>query len=204
MLPERDRAGAQGRREKLGETAVFLLLAVLLLIWLIQLGLFDPKPIGTAQWRLDYPSQTVLARQLVWTDYPLPEGAYTVLLTAVHQSGEKDTGIGVLLGNDTHYLAVQLSPLGYVTVWQNDSSSTAPPPLLPWQPWPHVNPNSPTNGMGLSVQNGRLTVRVNGEWLWEGEMPPLTGYVGWIGESFAETAVWQLSLTGFSAQPWNR
>lgn len=167
----------------------------ILFIWA---GVFDPQPVGTAVWQQTLSSQTIPAgsRQIVWLDQPLPQGNYTVQVTAVLQSGEQDITYGLLLGTDEQDLAMELSPLGYLSLTSR-SSLLAP---LPLQPWPHVRPGAAPNEIWVDVENGRFTIRINRELLWQGEVGELDGTIGWVGQSFGETAVIQLQYTLFTAQ----
>lgn len=174
---------------------------VVVFILLIWAGVFDPQPVGTAVWQQTLPSQTIPAgsRQIVWLDRPIPPGDYTVRVTAVWQSGEQDITYGLLLGTDERHLAMELSPLGYLslTAFSPRSSLLAP---LPLQPWPHVRPGDAPNEIWVDVENGRFTIRINRELLWQGEVGELDGTIGWVGQSFGETAVIQLQYTLFTAQ----
>ena len=119
---------------------------------------------------------------------PLPSGRYSLRLTAAREDGETDIGYGLALGDENEYLAVAVSPLGYLSVWQKSGAETDT--ILPWQTWPHVGRGLEPNEIWLdSEENGRLTIRINREFLWEGEIEPPSGQIGLIGESFGETAV---------------
>ena len=186
-------------------TAVLLLLAAVIAILLMAAGAFDPRPIGAEQRQRLLAAETIPAhsRRLVWLDQPLPGPPYTIRLTAAYQGGEPDIGYGLVLGTNQQHLAVALSPLGYVAIWQamskqmplNSDGSQPSTFTLPWQPWPHVRGGIEANELWLDVDrtgastNDRVTVRVNREWLWSGEVEMLEGQVGlWI-ESFGEAAV---------------
>lgn len=106
----------------LRKTAVFLLIAIAATSSAILLGLFDPRPIGTLQVTLPLVPQTISAQgeTAVWLDHPpLPEN-FSVRLTAVFHSGDPDSGYGLLLGTPENYLAIAVSPLGLVSIWEND------------------------------------------------------------------------------------
>ena len=89
-----------------------------------------------------------------------------------------------------------MSPLGYAGIWQGTLLPTTSPAttyLFPWQPWPHIHPTE--NEIWLDVQNGRLRVRLNREWLWEGDVTlPGTQVAVW-GHSYGETAVLKITPT---------
>jgi hypothetical protein len=203
--------------------AVLLLVSALATIALIAGGVFDPKPVGRLSWSQALEPQIIPGgwRQLTWLAQPLAKEPYSLRLTAAYQSGDMDMGYGLVIGHDAHYLGVAVSPLGYVTIWREDTvhkgsdennSSPSPPPssffllpssffllpspflllpssLLPWQPWPHVRLASEPNEIWLDVVDGRLTARINREWLWSGEVGPLEGQIGLWAESFGAAAV---------------
>jgi hypothetical protein len=189
--------------------AVLLLVSSLATIALIAAGVFDPKPVGRLSWSQSLEPQTIPGgrRQLTWLAQPLAKEPYSLRLTAAYQSGDMDMGYGLVIGHDAHYLGVAVSPLGYVTIWQegadqkgSDANSLLPSPLpsafcllpsslLPWQPWPHVRLASEPNEIWLDVVDGRLTARINREWLWSGEVGQLEGQIGLWAESFGAAAV---------------
>ena len=186
-------------------TAVLLLIAAVIAISLTAAGTFDPRPNGTEQWQRLLPAETIPAhsRRLVWLDQPLPDQAYSVRLTAAYRSGELDIGYGLVLGTNNEYLAAAVSPPGYVAIWQvtseqlllNSSRSRPLAFIIPWQPWPHVRTGAETNELWVDVDradnstNERITVRINREWLWSGEVEILEGQIGLWVESFGEAAV---------------
>lgn len=176
--------------------AVGVLFIFILLIWA---GVFDPQPLGTAVWQQTLPPQTIPAgsQQIIWLDRDIPEGDYTVQVTAVWQSGEQDIAYGLLLGTDQQNLVVEISPLGYLSLLPPPSSPFA---SLPLQPWPHVQSGNIPNEIWVDVENGRFTVRINRELLWQGDVGQLDGSIGWVGQSFGETAVIQLHYTLFATQ----
>ena len=163
-----------------------LLGTAVLLIILIASGVFDPKPVGELQKTL--PATTLTAHEfgqtIRWLDDPLPDGDFSVRGTAVFQSGNLDSGIGLALGDAEQALVVAVSPLGYVLVQQGDAV------LLPWQPWPHVQLEENPNEIWIDVRETEITVRLNRELLWEGEHSLSTRSFGLFGERFEETAVY--------------
>ncbi|MFO7680191.1 MAG: hypothetical protein R6X34_09080 [Chloroflexota bacterium] len=169
---------------------VLLMGGTAVMIALIQSGLFDPKPVG--KWAAERPlsPQTIPAymQQRFWLDETLPTNAASLRLTAALQEGEADSAYGLLLGSKNDHLAVAVSPLGYLSVWQVTENETNV--MLPWQTWPHVRRGGEPNEIWLDVaENGRLTIRINREWLWSGDVETPVGQVGVVGESFGETAV---------------
>ena len=168
-------------------TAVLFLLALGILVLLIGLGVFDPKPLGNMGWQEPLTRLSVGAesREVMWLT-EVEEGMFTVRGTAVFQSGERDIAYGFVLGNDDDYLAVAVSPLGYVRVWQSETV------LMPWQPWPHVHQGHEPNEFWLDVHGNSVTIRLNREILWVGEVT-VAGGIGVVGESWGGTAVVQVS-----------
>lgn len=199
--------------------AILLLLTAVSTIVLVSTGVFDPQPIGREQWRQSLSSQTLPphSRQLHWLAQPLPDSPFTLRLTAAHQSGELDSGYGLAIGREERHLAVAVSPLGYVTIWQTSRDEKpadavqSPVPgtssLLPWQTWPHVRQGSGVNEIWVDVDRrhgdngGQVTVRVNREWLWSGQVRPITGQAGLVAESFGKTAVIDFQTVQLFAPP---
>ncbi len=56
-------------------------------------------------------------------------------------------------------LSLSISPL---------PSPLSPLPLLPWQPWPHIRPGEQRNEFLLEMVEEQVTIRLNGELLWQG------------------------------------
>ncbi|MEM7115521.1 MAG: hypothetical protein AAF614_23980 [Chloroflexota bacterium] len=193
-------------KQQLLQTAVLTLTLLLILtILVIQLGIFDPKPIGSLRHTVGSTLLTVpkQSEKITWLETPtLPEN-FSVRLTAVFQSGDPDSGYGLLLGSPDHHLAIAVSPLGLVSIWE----SNLPRPLLqgrgqeaflqlgktegrlPWQPWPHIAPTHTPNEIWLDVHADQLTVRLNRERLWAAEWAGAKEQIGLVGISFGETAV---------------
>lgn len=167
----------------------YLLATAVFVIILIALGLFDPKPVGTLQTTLPEATLSVNnpGQTIQWLPDPLPQTDFSVRGTAVWQSGSQDSGIGIALGNLEHNLVVAVSPLGYVLIQQNGEA------VLPWQPWPHVQFGEMPNEIWLDVRGERVTVRLNRELLWQGEISLLDCRLGLFGENFGETAEFNFS-----------
>jgi hypothetical protein len=162
-------------------TAVCLFITIITMIILIGSGLFDPKPVGSLQWQKSL-TQTIPAQsqQITWLG-DVPAGDFSVRVTAVYQSGELDSQYGLIIGQDDDYLAITVSPTGYAAIWQQS-------PVRPFAPWPHVQMGNAPNEIGLDRVNGRVTIRINREILWQGEVQVI-GEVGVFGESWGKTAV---------------
>jgi hypothetical protein len=154
---------------------------------LILSGLFDPQPIGAQVWNVQPRAIHIEADTLKinWLDEspPLP-AAYTLRLTAAHMNGELDSGYGLAIGSQESPFIVAVSPLGYVTVEHNRAA------VLPWQTWPHVKTDTQPNEIWLDVQPletaSEITVRLNRELLWSGEVAISGPDVGLVVESFGE------------------
>jgi hypothetical protein len=173
---------------------VLLVGAAAVIVLLILSGMNDPKPVGAlVVERPLFPQIVALeAPQLTWLEEPIPEENYSVRLTAAQEAGNSgrgmDVGYGLALGSDEAHLAVAVSPLGYLSVWQTKGQETDV--ILPWQTWPHVRRDLAPNEIWLDVDDsGQLTIRINRELLWAGEIEPPAGQIGVVAESFGETAV---------------
>ncbi len=167
-----------------------VLLGTAVLITLILSGVFDPKPIGLPAWDVE-PGEVQVAAggELVeWLqNAPTLPPAYTLRLTAALVSGENDSAYGLAIGGADERLTIAVSPLGYVMIEQGGE------PILPWQTWPHVRTGEQTNEIWLDVRPSgainQLTVRLNRELLWSGELEWSGKEIGLTAESFGETAV---------------
>ncbi|MFQ5434578.1 MAG: hypothetical protein ACE5FD_06860 [Anaerolineae bacterium] len=125
----------------------------------------------------------------MWPDTAVPATNYSVQLTIQHQTGETDILTGLLIGSETHHFTAATSPLGYAALWQDHTPPFILHPssfILPPAPWPHVRGDA--NEIWLDVRDGRTTVRINREILWEGEARP-EGEIGVFLASYGETAV---------------
>lgn len=174
--------------------ALLLLAALVIGAALISAGVFDPPVNGVMVGERPLPIPTTLASDrpfLIWLDGALPATNYTLRLTAVHKSGEPDVGYGLRLGDDSNSVTVLVSSLGYVAVRVGETA------VVPWQPWPHVHTGAEPNEIWLNVGGvegeGCVSVRVNRELLWAGEVGELAGQMALVGENYGggETAVVQ-------------
>ncbi|MBP6470510.1 MAG: hypothetical protein KBE23_06875 [Chloroflexi bacterium] len=171
--------------------ALLLLAALAIGAALISAGVFDPPVNGVMVGERPLPSPTTLSPDrpfLTWLDEPLPTTNYTVRLTAVHKFGEPDVAYGLIIGDA---VTVLVSPLGFVAVRVGETA------VVPWQPWPHVHTGAEPNEIWLNVGgvegHGGVSVRINRELLWAGEVGNMTSQVGLVGENYGEgeTAVVQ-------------
>ncbi len=170
----------------LGVTAVLLLL-------LIALGIFDPKPVGDLTTTAVPHTLTIPAKQqeIHWLPEPLPPGNFTMRATVAHQSGELDSGAGLVLSGECGYLTIAVSPLGYATIYDTPLHTTHCSLLteIPWQPWPHVKTGSEPDELWLDFADGQMRIRINRELLWTGDAPFQPVQMGLYGESWGDTAV---------------
>ncbi|KAA3659334.1 MAG: hypothetical protein DWQ04_22625 [Chloroflexi bacterium] len=182
-------------------TAVSLLVLGIVGSFLVRSGLFDPKPVGELQESFQPVGKITVGedRKVEWLDVTMPDGDFSVRGTAVYQSGSPDSLYGFLLGNETENIIVAVSPLGYVTIEQstvNNQQSTinqppahSPQSLFPFQTWPHVRTGTVPNEIWIDVIGNQVTVWLNRELLWVGEVDIVGRQIGVVGESFGETAV---------------
>ena len=171
----------------------YLLATAVFLIILIAAGLFDPKPVGQLQTTLPAQMLTVSesGQTIVWLEEITAE-EFSVRGITVWQSGSLDSGMGLAVGNEQDAFVAAVSPLGYVLVQQDDTV------ILPWQPWPHVQPEE--NEIWLDVRGETITVRINREILWQGTYTLTGKQVGLLGENFGDTAVYKLNALEIFAE----
>jgi hypothetical protein len=156
-------------------------------IVLILSGVFDPKPIGAPVWSSQPGQMRTEAniRSVQWIEEsPALPITHTLRLTAAHLDGEVDSSYGLVVGEREDPLIVALSPLGYVTIEHGGAA------VLPWQTWPHVKTGGQPNEIWLDVRplgtTSQITIRVNRELLWSGEIAFSGSEVGLLLESFGE------------------
>ena len=161
--------------------------------WLFLRVAIDPRPLTTPNEVQSLAAVSLPAgeRLTEWLGMGLPEGGM-VRLTAAHAGGEEDVLYGALWGTADDYLAIGLSPLGYVVLEQVTAEGTTP--LLPLQTFPHGRGGTAENSLWLQPDPAthQLTIRLNGEILWHtAEAPPAwlaEAELGRWGESFGGTA----------------
>ncbi len=189
----------------LTRAAVLLLLAAVLFIGLIASGMLDPAAVGRQLWHLEERQIRLSSqsRSIEWQEAAVPDSPHTIRMTAALNEGEKDIGYGLALGDEDAYLAVAVSPLGYLAVWETEvaGENSKDSYLLPWQTWPHVQMANSANEIWLDIVGSDVTVYVNREWLWEGKTTDGTSTIGLLGESFAETAVIDFKSITLFAKP---
>lgn len=195
------RKDAEGRRyqernlQLLRGTTVTLLILGIVGSLLIHFGLFDPKPVGDLQVEIQPVAEMTVGdaqQQVDWLDVQLPDGDFSVVETAVYQTGSLDSLSGLAIGTKENHLIIATSPLGYVTIKQliiNNQQSIINQSPIPFQPWPHVKTSTTPNEIWVNVVGSEVTIRINRELLWVGEVEGIGRQVGIVGESFGETAV---------------
>lgn len=174
--------------------AMLLIGAVVLIVSLTALGSFDPTADGEPLWQTELGSIQILpdsteVRPLM---EDLPPYPLSVRLSAAHESGETDSAYGLLLGQKNGTVAIMVSPLGYVAIWRGSSDADFETKhyYLPWQTWPHVRTGDRKNEILVYLDGDKMTVRLNREWLWEGDNIDQAEWIGIVGESYgAETSL---------------
>ncbi len=176
----------------LGKTAVLLLIIILAAIGWIMTGRSDPQVVGELVWQKELFTLRSLSgmREVVWLDEELPEGAFSVRLTAVYNDSNPDSQYGLLLGRTADPLVIAISATGFAGIEQNSV-------IVPYAPFLHVHPDT-TNEIWLNmgaVKGGMrsVAVRLNRELFWQGDVDLLQGKIGLMVENFDEgkTAVVQ-------------
>jgi hypothetical protein len=178
-------------------------------------------PEATAVTHHSLPPITLAAgeRRLVWLpDVTLPDGDYAIRLTAARQSGELDIAYGLAVGSEGRFLVTAVGPVGYVGVWEEETVDSQQPTIndqrqettgngqwamvngqwstkvadyVPWQTWPHVRTGEGVNEIWLARQNGRITIRINRELLWQASLPSPGSQLGVYAASHGDTALLQ-------------
>lgn len=188
--------------------AVILGVTAVLFFLLIALGVFNPQPLGQQTWTAEPLTLMIPAadRQITWLAEPLPTGSFTVRGMVIHQSGELDSGAGLVLADEDTAVTIAISPLGYVTIQQTEpiTDFRILNSEMPWQPWPHVHTGSEPNEIWVDMDDGQMRVRINRELLWTGDLPFQPTRAGVYGESFGGTAVFdfqQITLFAHAESP---
>ncbi len=168
------------------KTAVILSLITFAAITLILSGRFDPQPYGEPVWEKGHFLLRAPAhgQKIVWLGKKMPEGDFSLRLTAVHINGHSDNQYGLILGSDTEKLAITLSSAGYAAIeWKTV--------IMPYAPFPHVHHNDVNEiwlDMGTAKDGIRpVTVRLNRELFWQGDIDLLHGGIGVMVENFGES-----------------
>ncbi len=177
---------------------LFLMGAGIAILILIVSGYFDPKPYGSVIWQQElFPIEIgSKSSEIRWLAADLPDSPISVRLTANHASGEIDTDFGLLLGQGETYVAIAVSPLGNVAIWEQSdvANSTHPNYHLPWQTWPHVRTDNEVNEILILLDGDILIVRLNREWLWEGSGFDQIEGIGIFGVSYGQNSIINFQL----------
>lgn len=166
----------------------------------VAMGLFDPQPKGQLLVALPLEMMVVPAGQfnVKWLHEEIPAGNFTIRLTAAGPTAEPFVGYGLTLGRPESYLAVLVSPTGYVTMTPAPGRSFSDQ----WHTWPHIHPQS-SNEIQIDHDEGNhLTIRINRELFWQGEWPLAGNQIGLVGQGFEngvsidfqELALWGANL----------
>ncbi len=173
---------------------VLVLAGLVAAIGSIASGRFDPKTVGEEQTALPLGALTVSSteRTVRWLD-PVPslQVPFSIKLAAKLDHGTPDTGYGLVLATPGGETEVVVAPTGYTAVLERsvrgDSVGTSGP--VPWQPWPHVRRGDKMNEIWIDLDENEVRVRINGEFLWAGELSGPVASVGVVAESHEGTAV---------------
>lgn len=162
---------------------------LLLAIFLITGGRFDPHPVGPLAADIPLTSLTAAPETttLRWLDAPLPDQPATAQLTAAFSQGAVHSGYGLAAGTAQAYLATAVSPTGMVSIWEHVAGEPdGPHIILPWQVWPHVRDGAAANELWLTLEENTAEVRINREPLWSGPVTvgPENSRYGLIAMSF--------------------
>lgn len=152
----------------------------------VTTGLFDPRPQGQQLIALPLEEMVVPAGQFTveWLREVVPAGNFTIRLTAAGPLAEPFVGYGLALGRPDSYLAVLLSPTGYVAMTPAPGRSFSDQ----WHTWPHIHSQS-SNEIQIDQDEGnRLTIRINRELFWQGEWPLAGNQIGLVGQGFENQA----------------
>lgn len=194
MTPDEESHGSS-QRVLIG-VALALLVITLLAVGIIFAGVFDPKPLGQLSFRHELNRQITVVdeiqEQLVQR---ASSDEFSVRLSAALSSGNPDIGYGLKIGDSQSSVIVAVSPLGYVTIMERPAQDNTPgmdgqrlddmEHLLPWQTWPHVANGKTSNEIWVDIKESKLvSVRVNRELLWTGDLPLPGTEIEFWAESF--------------------
>lgn len=174
----------------LSRFALIFMAGTILIIVLVKVEIFDPKPLGQNILQEDLPQMTLDAasKKIQWLDYEVPNPPYSIRLTASYAQGEEDIAYGLILGNEISNITTAISPLGYLALLETEESGAAFYHLN-WQSWPHVQSGPQQNEIWLDIAGNKAQVRVNREWLWEGNINIPGSKIGIMGESYGDSSV---------------
>jgi hypothetical protein len=183
--------------------ALFLIFSIVLGVFLIALGLFDPIEKDKPIWQKTLTPIRVTSQSIKvsWLKEALPQSPYSIRVTGNFDSGEMDSAFGLVLSQTNEHIVVLVSPLGYVSIWHAPSlaNKNSRDYYLPWQTWPHISAGDSENEIYARVNGDKLSIRINREWLWDIDgIDQIDGF-GIIGESFGEETTIDFHLAELSA-----
>ena len=184
---------SKSKSRPVGFFAVLLLCSILATASLSAFGVFDPPSAGSLLWHDKPGFLQIHARtsNALWLDdMPAPDLPATIRISAAADSGETDIAYGLVLGQKDGAVAIAVSPLGNVAVWKQISQEPPRPAefYLPWQTWPHVRSGGQTNEIEVNLDKDIVNVRINHEWLWEGNGIERVDRIGVFGISYGDQA----------------
>lgn len=168
--------------------SLLLISSIVLVASLSALSFFDPlaKEDPALQKPLKPMPISPESKEIRWLQENLPQPTLSVRVTAGYGSGDLDSAYGILLGQGNKYFAIMISPLGYVSIWEQSASTEGETEIyhIPWQTWPHIRTGDSQNEIFVNLDGDSLSVRINREWLWETRGVDRVDRVGIIGESY--------------------
>jgi hypothetical protein len=182
--------------------ALFLIVSISLLISLISFGSFDPIKDIEPVWQIELEPMQIPAKtsDFRWLKVELPQSPLSFRLKARYASGDLDSAYGIVLGREDEIIIVMVSPLGYVSIWQESAPLNSGPKeiYLPWQVWPHVMKDDLENEIYATLDKNQLSVYVNRERLWMSSEIKSADRIGIMGESFGGDATVDFELAEIS------
>jgi hypothetical protein len=186
--------------------ALFLISSIVLVVFILSLGFYDPIAIDESSRHrklidLQIPSKTTKNK---WLKEDLPQPPFSIRVIGNFDSGDLDSAFGLMLSQQDGIIAVMISPLGYVSVWHETSSTNTNTKdfYLPWQIWPHVHTGSSENEIYVHLNGDILSIRINRERLLEISEIDQVDRIGIMGESFGRDTMINFQLAEIStAQP---
>lgn len=183
--------------------ALLVCCAILLIAAFSTLGYFDPTRQGKPIWstELDPIQLQPKAIEMRWLREELPRSPLSILLTAGHGSGDPDSAYGLLLGQEDNNIAIMISPLGSIAITKYPAQqvSGAADHTLPWQTWPHVQTGDQPNDLLVYLEDDKISVRLNGEFLWAADDIEPVNRLGLIAASYGEEVTIDFQVAEISA-----
>ena len=177
-----------------------LVVAVAVVVF-ITTGNLDPTDVDSPAWRSQPAEMIIPANGQIhtWVTDEIIDPPFTIRMSGSYQSGEKDSGYGLVLDLGSHDLVTAVSPLGYLAVFErwDNNGDIQNVYHLNWQTWPHIHNNTEANEFWINVDGDQIAVRLNREHLWSGEINSAVQAVGLYGESFGKQADVNFNLIEF-------